>query len=171
MNLPVGRRIDNWLFLLSGTADYLALDGHAPTVVSNLDVNVLLTDTGQLSFDYIRVTLFGNVDGRAQSTPSQSKERVVENRVASSTVSNGWTSEEWILEHSEERAELAEEVAAERHFAVVVLGRVEGGRPMSPEYIYALRPTLVKARTSENMRELRSHRSRTADPYQQVRET
>jgi len=51
LNLSAGRCLEGWLLLLLGTTDYLALDGYAPTVVSNLDVNVLFADTRQLSFN------------------------------------------------------------------------------------------------------------------------
>ena len=143
LNLSVGRCLDDWLLLLSGTTDELALDGYTPTVVSNLDVNVLLADTRQLSFDDVRVALLCNVDGRAQSAPSQSKERVVEHRVASAIVSDRGSTKERVLEHSEEWAEFAEEVTAERHFAASGGGfrlELRGDRIAAPAYIYFAQP-------------------------------
>ena len=115
LGLSVGRCLDSWLSPLSGRTDDLALDGHAPTVVSNLDVDVLLADARQLGLDDVRVALLCNVNSRAQSIPSQSKERVIEHRLASAVVSNRGPTEEWVLEYAEERTEFAEEVAAERH--------------------------------------------------------
>ena len=117
LNLSINRRFDDRLLLLFGTADNLALDGYAPTVLSNLDVNVFLANARQLSFDDVRVALLRNVDGRAQSIPSQSEEWVVEYRVASANVGSlRGPAKERVLEHSEEWTEFAEEVAAERHF-------------------------------------------------------
>ena len=115
LGLSIGGWLDDRLLLLSGTADNPSLDGHAPTVVSDLDVNVLFLDTRQLGFDYIRVTLLRDVNGGAQSTPSHAKKRVVEYRVASSIVSGRGPAKERVLEHSEEWPEFAEEVTTEGH--------------------------------------------------------
>ena len=51
LNLSIGRCLDDRLLLLSGTTDDLALDGYAPTIVADLDVNVIPADARQLSFD------------------------------------------------------------------------------------------------------------------------
>ena len=115
LGLSVDRWLDDRLLLLSGTADNPSLDGHAPTVVSDLDVYVLFLDTRQLGFDYIRVTLLRDVNGGAQSTLSHAKERVVEYRVAPRIASGRGPAKERILEHPEEWAELAEEVTTEGH--------------------------------------------------------
>ena len=51
LDLSAGRCLEGWLLLLSETTGYLALDGYAPTVVSNLDVNVLLANTRKFSLN------------------------------------------------------------------------------------------------------------------------
>ena len=107
LGLSAGRWLDDRLLLLSGTADNLALGGHAPTIVSDLDISVLFLDAWQLGFDYVRVTLLGDVDGRAQSTLSHAEERAVEYRAASRIVSDRGPAKERILEHPEEWTELA----------------------------------------------------------------
>ena len=144
LNLSIGRCLDDWFLLLSGTTDDLALDGHAPTVVPDFDVDVLLADARQLGFDDVRVALLRNVDGRAQSIPSQSKEWVVEHRAASAMVSDRGPADERVLEHPEERAEFAEEVPTERHLTFSggegFRFELRGDRLTSPVYIPFAQP-------------------------------
>ena len=71
MGLSVGRWFDGRLLLLSGTADDPALDGYAPTVVSDFDANVLFSD-------YWRKEVRGCVEGRCTNKQYIKQQRSVD---------------------------------------------------------------------------------------------
>lgn len=110
-----------------------SLNRQALSIIPYPQVDILLLDTRKLRLDDKGVRLLGDIDGwDVHAHTRHGRETVIEERVvedgergrcATSRVRYG--SAEGLLEHAEEGAELAQELAGERHRRSVSCSQIE----------------------------------------------